>query len=104
RSLPTAVGQSVVTGSNWLGLLFVAIAGAIIVLGIVYMNEGQRRIQVHYAKRIRGNRVYGGTTTYIPLRVNSAGMIPLIFAMSIMLIPGTVAQYFQGADAVWIRN
>jgi preprotein translocase subunit SecY len=102
--LPTAVGQSVTAGTNWLGLLFVAIAGIIIVLGIVYMNEGQRRIQVHYAKRIRGNRVYGGTTTYIPLRVNSAGMIPLIFAMSIMLIPGTVATYFQGAQTDWIRT
>jgi len=102
--LPTAVGQSVTTGANWLGLVFVAIAGAIIVLGIVYMNEGQRRIQVHYAKRIRGNRVYGGTTTYIPLRVNSAGMIPLIFALSIMLIPGTVATYFQGAQTPWVAN
>src|ERR687885_2867884 len=102
--LPTAVGQSVISGTNWLGLIFVAIAGMIIVLGIVYMNEGQRRIQVHYAKRIRGNRVYGGTTTYIPLRVNSAGMIPLIFAMSIMLIPGTVATYLQGAETAWVRD
>ena len=102
--LPTAVGQLFVAGTNWLGVAFMAVAGAVIVLGIVYMNEGQRRIQVHYAKRIRGNRVYGGTTTYIPLRVNSAGMIPLIFAMSIMLIPGTVASYFQYAQTPWIAN
>jgi len=94
----------VVTGANWVGLIAIAIVGFGIVLGIVYMNEGQRRIQVHYAKRIRGNRVYGGTTTYIPLRVNSAGMIPLIFAMSIMLIPGTAATYLQGAQTEWIRS
>src|SRR5262249_14590119 len=75
-----------------------------IVAAIVVMNEGQRRIPVHYAKRIRGNRVYGGTTTYIPLRVNSAGMIPLIFAASILLIPGTVATYFQSSSIDWVRN
>jgi preprotein translocase subunit SecY len=53
---------------------------------------------VQYAKRLRGNRWYGGGTTHIPLRVNSAGMIPLIFASSIMIFPGTVASYFIGAQ------
>ncbi len=74
------------------------------VIAIVLVNEGQRRIQVQYARRVRGNRVYGGGSTYIPLRVNSAGMIPLIFAASIMLIPGTVASYFQAAELGWVRN
>ena len=102
--LPTSVGQSVAAGTNWLGLIVLAFIGIGIVLGIIYMNEGQRRIQVHYAKRIRGNRMYGGTTSYLPMRVNSAGMIPLIFAMSIMLIPGTAATYFQAAQTPWIRS
>jgi len=53
---------------------------------------------VQYAKRLRGNRWYGGGTTHIPLRVNSAGMIPLIFASSIMIFPGTVASYFLGSQ------
>ena len=102
--LPAIIAQQFVAGSNWIGLVVLAVVGMLIVLSIVYMNEGQRRITVHYAKRIRGNRQYGGTTTYIPLRVNSAGMIPLIFAMSILLIPGTVATYFQGSDIEWVRN
>ncbi|MGH2355390.1 MAG: preprotein translocase subunit SecY [Chloroflexota bacterium] len=102
--LPATIAQSFVAGANWFGLAFLAVLGLAIVAAIVYMNEGQRRIQVHYAKRIRGNRQYGGTTTYIPLRVNSAGMIPLIFGMSFMLIPGTVATYFQGAQTEWVRN
>jgi preprotein translocase subunit SecY len=102
--LPTSVGQSFVSGTNLLILLVIAVLGAAIVLAIVYMNEGQRRIQVHYAKRLRGNRMYGGQTTYLPLRVNSAGMIPLIFATSIMLIPGTAATYLQAAETPWIRN
>ncbi len=102
--LPATIAQSFVAGANWLGLAVLALLGLGIVLAIIYMNEGQRRIAVHYAKRIRGNRVYGGTTTYIPLRVNSAGMIPLIFAMSILLIPGTAATYLQSSDVSWVRT
>jgi preprotein translocase subunit SecY len=74
------------------------------VASIIFINEGQRRIMVQYAKRIRGNRVFGGTTTYIPLKVNSSGMIPLIFAMSIMLIPGTIATYFTAAETEWVKS
>ncbi|HEX2036378.1 MAG TPA: preprotein translocase subunit SecY [Chloroflexota bacterium] len=102
--LPATVAQSFVAGANWLGLASLAVLGLGIVLAIVYMNEGQRRIPVHYARRVRGNRVYGGQSTYIPLRVNSAGMIPLIFAMSILLIPGTIATYFQGAGNTVVRD
>jgi preprotein translocase subunit SecY len=102
--LPSTIGQSLVVGANWLGLAVLAVLGVIMIVGIVFINEGQRRIQVQYARRVRGNRVYGGQTTYIPLRVNSAGMIPLIFAMSIMLIPGTVATYFQAAQQDWVRS
>jgi len=102
--LPSSIGQSVAAGVNWLALGVIAFLGILMVLAIVYINEGQRRIQVQYARRVRGNRVYGGGTTYIPLRVNSAGMIPLIFAMSIMLIPGTIASYFQGSDNATISG
>ena len=102
--LPATVAQSFATGVNWPVLIVTAAAGVLMVVAIVMINEGQRRIQVQYARRVRGNRVYGGGTTYIPLRVNSAGMIPLIFAMSIMLIPATVASYFQGAQTEFVRN
>ena len=72
--------------------MFAAI-GLITVVGIVLINEGQRRIPVHHAKRVRSGRMYGGNTTFIPLKVNSAGMIPLIFAVSILVFPGLIAQF-----------
>jgi preprotein translocase subunit SecY len=78
---------------TFIGLVaFLAIA-ALTIIGIILMHEGQRRIPVQYAKRVRGNRVYGGQTSHIPLKVNMAGMIPLIFAQSIIIFPGTIASY-----------
>jgi preprotein translocase subunit SecY len=61
---------------------------------IVIVQEGVRRIPVEYQRRVRGNKVYGGQRTHIPLKVNMAGMIPLIFAQSLLLLPGTFASYF----------
>ncbi|MHB0869673.1 MAG: preprotein translocase subunit SecY [Chloroflexota bacterium] len=92
--LPGMVGQSIFAGTNYLGLMVFLVLGLLTVAAIVIVQEGQRRIPVQFAKRIRGTRMYGGSTTHVPMRVNSAGMIPLIFAMSIMLFPGTVASYF----------
>ncbi len=106
-SLPGAV-YGLLTGNdirtNFLGTLAFAIIGLITVVGVVLINEGQRRIPVHHAKRIRGNRQYGGTNTNIPLKVNSAGMIPLIFAVSIMVFPGMVANFLSGSNVGWVRN
>jgi preprotein translocase subunit SecY len=67
------------------------------IAGVVVVTEGQRNIPVSYAKRIRGNRMYGGTSTHLPLRVNQAGVIPIIFAMSIMLFPGMIAGFLANA-------
>ncbi|MGI5837241.1 MAG: preprotein translocase subunit SecY [Chloroflexota bacterium] len=96
--LPTMVTQSLFAGTNYLGLAIFGILAVLTVAAIVVVQEGQRRIPVQFAKRIRGTRMYGGQTTHVPMRVNSAGMIPLIFAMSIMLFPGTVASYFVYSD------
>jgi preprotein translocase subunit SecY len=74
-------------------LLFAVIALAAIV-AVVAIQEGQRRIPVQYAKRVVGRKVYGGQSTHIPIKVNSAGVIPVIFAMSILMFPGTVASFF----------
>ena len=74
-------------------LLFAVIALAAIV-AVVAIQEGQRRIPVQYAKRVVGRKVYGGQSTHIPIKVNSAGVIPIIFAMSILMFPGTVASFF----------
>ena len=94
--LPQLVAQSLAGSQSVLALLTFLILGLITVASIVVIQEAQRRVPVQYAKRVRGNRIYGGQSTHIPLRVNSAGMIPLIFAMSMMLFPGTVASYFKG--------
>ena len=106
-SLPGYVGQ-LLTGSsvtdNVMGTVMFVLIGLITIVGIVVVNEGQRRIPVHHAKRVRAGRVYGGNTTNIPLKVNSAGMIPLIFAVSIMVFPGLVAQFLAQSDREWVRN
>jgi len=103
-SLPQMIGQTLLVSGNIIGIaVFIALA-VLMVFAIVFFQEAQRRIPVQYARRIRGNRVYGGQSTHIPLRVNSAGMIPLIFAMSIMILPGTVASYFTVSDNPWIAE
>ncbi|MBP8718274.1 MAG: preprotein translocase subunit SecY [Candidatus Atribacteria bacterium] len=69
----------------------------LVIAGVVAIQQGQRRIPVQYAKRVIGRRLYGGQGTHIPLRVNQAGVIPIIFASAILIFPGTIAQFFQGS-------
>lgn len=66
----------------------------VVIAGVVVVTEGQRIIPVSYAKQVRGNRILGGASTHLPLRVNQAGVIPIIFALSVMLFPGVVANFF----------
>jgi preprotein translocase subunit SecY len=80
-------------------LLFFAMA-LFIVAGVVMVNEGRRNIPVSYAKRVRGARMYGGVSTYLPLNINPAGVIPIIFALSIMLFPGMIANFLSGAGGM----
>jgi len=82
------------TTDGWLGILAFVVITALTVLVIVYVQEGQRRIPVQYGRRVRGRRMYGGGSTYIPLRINMAGMIPLIFAQSFLTFPAIIAQFF----------
>lgn len=80
-------------------LFFFAIALIMIVL-VVMINEARRNIPVSYAKRVRGMRLYGGASTYLPLNVNPAGVIPIIFAISIILLPGMIANFLTGTGGV----
>jgi preprotein translocase subunit SecY len=75
-------------------LLLFTILGIAAVATIIYIQEGQRRIPVQYASRVRGRRMYQGGQTFLPLRVNQAGVIPIIFAVSILLFPSQIASYF----------
>ncbi|MCX6763806.1 MAG: preprotein translocase subunit SecY [Candidatus Moranbacteria bacterium] len=83
-------------------ILLAVIIGAIAF--VVAMTEGQRNIPVSYAKRIRGNRTYGGSTSHLPLRVNQAGVIPIIFALSLMLFPGMIANFLGNASNQTVAN
>ena len=84
-------------------LIYAAIA--LIVLGaIVLVTEAQRNIPVSYAKRVRGNKLYGGVNTHLPLRINQAGVIPIIFAISILLFPGLLANFFANAKTAWLAH
>ena len=103
-SLPQVLFQSIAGQVPLVPLVLFAIVGIAIVIGVVLVYEGQRRIPVQYARRLRGTRWYGGGSTHIPMRVNSAGMIPLIFASSLMIFPGTLASYFVGAEEPLIRD
>lgn len=93
-SLPSVVTQalSAYTASQlpvYIGFLAFAL---LLIAGIVYLNEGERKIPIAYARRVRGNKLYGGVSSYLPLKVNQAGMIPLIFAISVLLFPQFIAQ------------
>lgn len=84
-------------------LLFLALT-IVTVVAIVVVQEGQRRIPVKYGKRVRGTKMYGGGSTYIPLRVNTAGMIPLIFAQAVLALPSIIVNFFAGSQSAFIGN
>jgi len=86
-------------------LVFLLLIMVGVVAAVILITQGQRRIPVQYAKRIVGNKIYGGTSQYIPLRVNTAGVIPIIFARSIMMFPSTIAMFFKGSGTLdYIRT
>lgn len=104
--LPQGVQNILATydSQNILTLLgFVAIAVATVV-GVVVISEGQRNIPVQYAKQVRGGRMFGGTRSHLPLRVNMSGVIPIIFAISVVIFPSMIAQFFISAKTAWIAS
>lgn len=86
---------------SYLAFLVVTV---IVVAGVVFIAEAQRNVPVAYAKRVRGNKVYGGTSTYLPIRVNQAGMIPIIFALSLLLLPNILGSVLGLTKISWIVN
>jgi preprotein translocase subunit SecY len=100
---PAAIGGFLSTPNPPLIIGFVIIA-IVSVAVIIYIQEGQRRIPIQYASRVRGRRMYQGGQTFLPLRVNQAGVIPIIFAISILLFPQQIASYFTGSEVGWVRD
>jgi preprotein translocase subunit SecY len=105
-SLPQIIQQTVVTfdPSKLFVLIGFVVIALITVVGVIIINEGQRKIPVQYARQVRGNRSYGGTSTHLPLRVNMAGVIPIIFAISVVIFPTMIAQFFIHARTSWVAS
>lgn len=105
--LPEAIVQTIklvrLGEMNIVLLLLAMVVMVFVIAGCVMLQEGQRRLPVQYAKRMVGNKVYGGQSTFIPLKVNTSGVIPIIFASSVLLFPYTVASFFNGGFAEWIK-
>lgn len=103
-SLPSAVQRTMATydPTMLLTLLGFVVVAIVTVIGVVIVNEGQRKIPVQYARQVRGNRVFGGSSTHLPLRVNMAGVMPIIFAVAIVMAPQTIAQFFVHAQSAWL--
>ena len=105
-SVPSAIQQMLINFNRdqFITLLVYGIIALITIAGVVIITEGQRNIPVSYAKRIRGMKMYGGMNTHLPLRVNQAGVIPIIFAISIVLFPPMVAQFMLRAGSSILQN
>ena len=107
--LPSAVGNSLTQAYegqiSGLLLFVVGIIAVVVIAGIVFIERGQRRITVNYAKRQQGNKLYQAQSSHLPLKVNMAGVIPAIFASSILLFPASIGQWFgQAEGAEWLQD
>ncbi len=103
---PEQIRQTIVSfdASNAINIVILLAIGLVTIAGVVFITQGQRNIPVSYARRIRGNRMYGGVNTHLPLKVNQAGVIPIIFAISIVLIPPLIAQFFIKSGNYWVAT
>ena len=103
RSISTLYGDG---GISLVTIILFVIAAVLVTAGVVLIQEGQRRIPVQYAKRVVGRKMYGGQSTHIPIKVNQAGVIPIIFALSLLQVPLTIT-YFLSQDngfSVWVMK
>ena len=102
-AMPGGIRQTIQVANPVLIVLTILMT-VLVIVGIVVMEKGQRRIPIQYAKRVVGRKVYGGTSTYIPLKINSAGVIPIIFATSVLLFPATLSSLFTGPTSKAIAS
>ncbi len=104
--LPVAFGQTVttITAENLTNIIVFLIMAVVVIASIVVINEATRQITVYYAKRVRGNKMYGGQSTHLPLRLNQAGVIPIIFAVSLVLLPSLIANYLSASKNIALHN
>ncbi len=104
--LPSAISQTLFAfeaAQIPVYLMFVA-AALVVIAAVVYITEAERPVPVTYAKRVRGMKFFGGTSTYLPLRLNQAGVIPIIFALSFLLLPQMFGTFFQTSSVPWLAS
>jgi len=96
--LPVSFGQTLAVFSpeNFFNLLIFVAMSLGVIAGIVFVNEAARKIRIQYARRMSGQKMYGGQSTYLPLKINQAGVIPIIFAVSLVLLPSMLGSFLQG--------
>ena len=104
--VPASLQQTLVVmdTSKIIGIIIFAVLAVIVTALIVAVNEAEREIPVTYARRVRGHKTYGGVDTFLPIKVNIGGVIPIIFALSMMIIPGLVAKFFEQAKSETIAH
>lgn len=98
--LPVAFGQMLTTVSSEdiMNMLIFGVMGLLVIVSIIIVNEATRQVTIFYARRVRGNKMYGGQQTHLPLRLNQAGVIPIIFAVSLVLMPSLLANFFTATS------
>lgn len=104
--IPIVFGQTTTTISsdNIFNMISFLVMGIFVIASIVLINEATRQIPVHYARRVRGNKTTGGDTTHLPLRLNQAGVIPIIFAVSLVLVPSLLGNFLSQLKQPWIKS
>ncbi len=101
-TFPSSMWQ-VQKGQGWWVFGVVMLIGLVIIGAVIFIEQAQRRIPVQYARRMVGRKMFGGSSTYIPLKVNQAGIIPVIFASSLMYLPAMAVQFNQNSNSRWVR-
>ena len=96
-------GWTIRKSAGWTVFILILIIGVAVITAVVFMEQAQRRIPVQYAKRMVGRRMYGGTSTYIPLKVNQAGVIPVIFASSLLYLPQLISNIYSNSTNWFLR-
>src|SRR3989344_1618104 len=104
--LPVLVWQTFTSAqlNDWLNIGIFIVVSLVIIALIVLMNESARQIPIQYARRVRGGQVYGGQSTHLPLRLTQAGVIPIIFAVSLVLVPSLISQFFSQSSNITLAN
>ncbi len=105
-AMPTALQNTAATMDQReiINIVVFAVIALVTIIGVVFITEGQRNVPISYARQVRGNRMFGGVNTHLPIRVNQAGVIPIIFAVAIIIFPPTIARFFVNVSTVWVSR